>query len=270
MTERRALRDFFAGKKRYLMESFYRSMRKRYDILMDRDKPVGGQWNYDQKNRQAYDGQVAIPRALLFKNDVSDICRTIQKVGVKTFGEIEPDQLIWPTSRAQSLKLLKAFIKRGLAAFGTYQDAMTVENWHLFHSRLSFALNTKMLRPLEVIQAVLRAWESKKSAIQIHQVEGFVDSGVLGGVFWGVIFGLVFWAKWWGLSVGGAVGELGLDDEFVSEVGDAIGRGHSALFLLAGDNFMAQLEAGIPEHGAQVMAADLDPNSVERLKEVFG
>ena len=79
LTERQELKDFFAGKKRYLMESFYRSMRKRYDILMEKDKPFGGQWNYDQKNRQAYDGQVAIPKPLLFKNDVSDICQIIQK-----------------------------------------------------------------------------------------------------------------------------------------------------------------------------------------------
>jgi deoxyribodipyrimidine photolyase-related protein len=141
---------------------------------MDRDKPVGGQWNYDQKNRRAYDGQMAIPKALLFKNDVSDICRTIQKMQIKTFGEIKPARLIWPTTRAQSLKLLSAFVKSGLEAFGTYQDAMTAENWYLFHSRLSFALNTKMLRPLEVIQEVLRAWEQKKSPIQIQQVEGFV------------------------------------------------------------------------------------------------
>jgi deoxyribodipyrimidine photolyase-related protein len=192
MTARRELADFFAGKKRYLMESFYRSMRKRYDILMDRDKPVGGQWNYDQKNRQAYDGKVAVPKALLFKNDVSAICRTIQKMQVKTMGEIEPAQLIWPTTRSQSLKLLNTFVKRGLAAFGSYQDAMTAQSWSLFHSRLSFSLNTKMLRPLEVIQAVLRAWEKQKPPIKIQQVEGFVRQ-ILGwreymrGIYWAMM-----------------------------------------------------------------------------------
>jgi deoxyribodipyrimidine photolyase-related protein len=66
---------------------------------------------------------------------------------------------------------------------------MTVENWHLFHSRLSFALNTKMLRPLEVIQAALKAWEQKKSPIEIQQIEGFVRQ-ILGwreymrGIYW--------------------------------------------------------------------------------------
>ena len=192
MTERHELEDFFAGKKRYLMESFYRSMRKRYDILMDQDKPSGGQWNYDQKNRQAYDGEVAILKPLLFKNDVSDICRTIQKKKVQTFGEIEPTKLIWPTTRDQSLKLLNHFVKKSLAAFGTYQDAMTADSWHLFHCRLSFALNTKMLRPLEVIQAAIKAWEKKKFQIEIQQVEGFVRQ-ILGwreymrGIYWALM-----------------------------------------------------------------------------------
>jgi deoxyribodipyrimidine photolyase-related protein len=192
LTERQELQDFFAGKKRYLMESFYRSMRKRYDILMDGDKPAGGQWNYDQKNRQAYDGQVAIPKAQFYSNDVSAICRTIQKMQVQTFGEIEPAKLIWPITRAQSLKLLNAFVKKGLAGFGTYQDAMLAQNWYLFHSRLSFALNTKMLRPLEVIQAVLKAWKQKKSAIKIQQIEGFIRQ-LLGwreymrGVYWAMM-----------------------------------------------------------------------------------
>ncbi len=192
LTGRRELKDFFAGKKRYLMESFYRSMRKRYDILMDQDKPLGGQWNYDRKNRQAYDGQVAIPKPHFFKNDVSDICKTIKKMRVKTFGDIKPARLIWPTTREQSLKLLDTFVNSGLAAFGTYQDAMTLENWHLFHCRLSFALNTKMLRPLEVIHMVVKAWELNKTGIEIQQIEGFVRQ-ILGwreymrGIYWALM-----------------------------------------------------------------------------------
>ncbi|HRL11839.1 MAG TPA: cryptochrome/photolyase family protein, partial [Aggregatilineales bacterium] len=35
-----------------VMEYFYRAMRRRFDILMDGDQPVGGQWNYDHDNRQ--------------------------------------------------------------------------------------------------------------------------------------------------------------------------------------------------------------------------
>ena len=192
LTKRQELKEFFAGKKRYLMESFYRSMRKRFEILMEGDKPFGGQWNFDQKNRQAYDQRVPIPRPLLFENDARDVCQTLRHMKVQTFGEIEDSKLIWPTTRTQSLELLKTFVDKGLEAFGTYQDAMTAENWYLFHSRLSFALNTKMLRPLEVIQVALKAWRQKKSKIQIQQIEGFVRQ-ILGwreymrGIYWALM-----------------------------------------------------------------------------------
>ncbi|MEJ2164625.1 MAG: cryptochrome/photolyase family protein [Desulfobacterales bacterium] len=192
LTERLELKDFFAGKKRCLMESFYRWMRKRGHILMDKDKPVGGQWNFDQKNRQAYDHKVPIPQPLLFENDVSDIIRLIRKQKVATIGEIQPAKLIWPISRAQALDLLKSFVDDFLPLFGTYQDAMTGANWHLFHSRLSFAMNTKMLHPREVIEAAVEAWEKKPSKIQIQQIEGFVRQ-ILGwreymrGIYWAVM-----------------------------------------------------------------------------------
>ena len=192
LTEREELKEFFAGKKRFLMESFYRWMRKRCNIMMDGDQPVGGRWNYDQKNRQAYDNKMPIPKPLFFENDVSDIYRTIRKNRVKTFGEIVPEKLIWPVTRAQALALLKAFVKNGLPAFGTYQDAMTVKSWFLFHSRISFAMNTKLLHPLEVIEAALNAWDKKKSKIEIQQIEGFVRQ-ILGwreymrGIYWALM-----------------------------------------------------------------------------------
>ncbi len=34
------------------MEDFYREQRRRFDVLMDGDKPVGGRWNYDEDNRE--------------------------------------------------------------------------------------------------------------------------------------------------------------------------------------------------------------------------
>jgi deoxyribodipyrimidine photolyase-related protein len=192
LTERHELKEFFAGKKRFLMESFYRWMRKRYNVMMDKDKPAGGQWNYDQKNRQAYDDEVPIPKPLFFDNSVTDIVKTIRKKKVNTFGQIDPDKLIWPVDRTQALALLKAFVKDGLPAFGTYQDAMTVKSWFLFHARLSFALNTKLLHPIEVIEAVVDAWLTKKSNIEIQQIEGFVRQ-ILGwreymrGIYWALM-----------------------------------------------------------------------------------
>ncbi len=39
-------------RKQLRMEFFYRNMRRKYNILMDGDEPIGGQWNYDSENRK--------------------------------------------------------------------------------------------------------------------------------------------------------------------------------------------------------------------------
>ena len=172
--------------------AFFAAMR----AFADRLRELGHRVVYlkldDSKNRQAYDNRVPIPEPLFFDNDVSEIVRIIRQKKVPTIGEIQVDRLLWPTSRAQSLALLKSFVDDFLPAFGTYQDAMTVDNWYLFHSRLSFCLNTKMLHPLEVIDAAAKAWQNQASRITIQQIEGFVRQ-VLGwreymrGIYWALM-----------------------------------------------------------------------------------
>ena len=51
-SSRNELGEFFEGKKTFLMESFYRNMRKKHDVLMENDKPLNGKWNYDEDNRK--------------------------------------------------------------------------------------------------------------------------------------------------------------------------------------------------------------------------
>jgi deoxyribodipyrimidine photolyase-related protein len=190
LTSRRDLAEHFQGKKRYLMESFYRQMRRRHDILIEDGRPTGGKWNYDQSNRQRYDGKVPLPEICVFSNDVSDIVAMLDRCQVPTFGRIDPKRLIWPLSRKQALRQLKAFVDHRLPHFGTYQDAMTAQNGFLFHSLLSFAFNTKMLNPMEVIQAAIaRSQSTSGAAVRIEQLEGFIRQ-ILGwreymrGIYW--------------------------------------------------------------------------------------
>jgi deoxyribodipyrimidine photolyase-related protein len=190
LTAREDLKAFFKGKKRFLMESFYRHMRKQLAILLDNGKPVGGKWNYDRSNRSRYDGNVPIPPPKIFANDVTDLVKLIDRKGVKTFGDIDAKRFIWPLDRQQAQSQLKEFVHTRLPHFGTYQDAMTGDAWSLFHSRLSFALNTKMLHPMEVIQAaVAKTAESRTPPVSIEQLEGFVRQ-ILGwreymrGIYW--------------------------------------------------------------------------------------
>ena len=182
------------------MEFFYRRMRKRFDVLMDGDKPVQGQWNFDQENRGSFkkDDYSSIPKPMQFNNDVKDIIKRIKKHKLDVFGEVA-DPLPWPVTRTQAKKLLTYFCKHCLLNFGRYQDAMTTETdhyWSLYHSRLSFALNTKMLHPKHVIDTAIDYYATHTGSINIAQIEGFVRQ-ILG---WREYIRGVYWANMPGYS----------------------------------------------------------------------
>lgn len=188
-TTRNELEEFFKDKKQLIMESFYRMMRKKYDIMMVNGQPDGGKWNFDHSNRKKWSGSPKIPQEYNDQQDVSQLILEIEKAGIPTFGNIEPHIFNWPTSREQSQNLLKHFCENLLVYFGDYQDALHTKEKFLFHSRLSFAMNSKILSPREVIDTVLNYYYENALDIDISQVEGFVRQ-ILGwreymrGVYW--------------------------------------------------------------------------------------
>lgn len=189
LTERDELAAFFKGKKTYLMESFYRSMRKKYHIMMDGSQPISGKWNYDKENRKKLPKDHVPTQPFLFNRDVTVIYEMIQETDIKTIGNVDPKAFLWPINRAESLELLNFFIQDCLHLFGTYQDAMTPNYWSLYHSRLSFSLNTKLLSPLEVVQTAVKYWEKNPNKITIAQIEGFVRQIIgwreyMRGIYW--------------------------------------------------------------------------------------
>ncbi len=188
-TSRFELRDFFKGKKQLIMESFYRMMRKKHDIMMVNGQPDGGKWNFDHSNRKKWKGSPAIPEELNFSKDVDDIVTEIENAKVKTFGNIDQKHFNWPVSEKECHQLLDFFCDNLLVHFGDYQDAFHTEEKFLFHSRLSFAMNSKMISPKKVVDTVLEHYYENMDAIHISQVEGFVRQ-ILGwreymrGIYW--------------------------------------------------------------------------------------
>ena len=188
-TDRNDVAVLFAGKRKWLMETFYRDMRVRHQVLMAGAKPVGGQWNFDHENRKAWSGTPAEPEDLRVRHEHSVLWETIVGAGVKSFGNPHAHDLLWPLNRAEALEHLDLFIKQALPHFGAYQDAMSSHAPRLFHSLLSFALNTKMLNPAEVVQRVEAAWRT--DGIALEAVEGFIRQ-ILG---WREYIRGVYWAR---------------------------------------------------------------------------
>jgi len=190
-TSRNELSEFFKGKKTFLMESFYRHMRKKHGVMMLGENPIGGKWNFDAENRKSLPKDLKIPEPKIFKRNVSELNSLLNKHGVKTIGTIDAENFIWPITRKENLELLEYFAKELLPLFGNYQDAMITNSWSVFHSRLSFGMNVKLISPQEVINRCIAEWEKRPNEISISQIEGFVRQ-ILG---WREYMRGIYWAK---------------------------------------------------------------------------
>jgi deoxyribodipyrimidine photolyase-related protein len=184
--------DFAAhakGRKSLRMEYFYREQRKRHQVLMQGDEPVGGQWNFDADNREAFGaaGPGAVPPRAVFEPDLltREVIALVNARFTRHPGRL--DSFAWPVTRAQALQSLQAFISERLPLFGRYQDAMWPGDPWLYHAHLSAALNLKLLNPREVVAAAEAAYRDGHAPVA--SVEGFIRQ-ILGwreytrGVYW--------------------------------------------------------------------------------------
>ena len=188
-TRRNDLTIFFEGKKQFLMENFYRNMRKKHDILMTAGQPEGGKWNYDKSNRNKWKGDVPIPKYKAFNNEVSDVIKDIEEADITTIGTLKTSTFSYPITRKQAIAQLKYFCEELLVHFGDYQDAMHTNEDYLFHSRLSFAMNLKLIGPKDIVTSVMNYYRAHSEAISISQVEGFVRQVIgwreyMRGMYW--------------------------------------------------------------------------------------
>ncbi len=162
------------GRKQLRMEFFYREMRQKTDVLMEKGKPVGGQWNFDHDNRGSFGkagpGLRVPPRA--FKPD--GLTREVIAMVNERFAEHPGtlDDFDWPVTAAEAKVALADFIQHRLPDFGQYQDAMWTDEPWLYHSRLSAAMNLKLLDPREVIAAAEKAYQN--GTVPLAAAEGFI------------------------------------------------------------------------------------------------
>lgn len=175
------------GKKQLRMEFFYREMRKRYNILMRNDKPIGEHWNYDADNQKPNKKLIKQPKPFLVEPDTvtQEVIALVEQQFTDHFGDAKP--FTFATQRQGALKILDYFIDEHLAHFGTYQDMMLEDEPWLFHSHISFYLNIGLLKPLECIQKAEQVYHEKQAPL--NAVEGFIRQ-ILGwreyvrGIYW--------------------------------------------------------------------------------------
>jgi len=177
-------------RKRFIMEDFYRAMRRRTGWLMDEaGAPLGGAWNFDKDNRKSFgrDGPGLVPRR---PHDAPDaVTLEVMRMVEARFPDApgSTQGFAEPVTRRAALAHLRAFIDDRLPQFGDHQDAIAMGQATLWHARLSASLNLKLLNPREVCEAALAAYAQGRAPL--NAVEGFVRQ-ILGwreftrGVYW--------------------------------------------------------------------------------------
>ncbi len=181
--------EWAEGRKELRMEFFYREMRKKEDVLMNGGKPVGDRWNFDADNRASFgkEGPQNVPKPYQPRPD--QMTREVMALVEERFADHpgRTDAFAWPVTPGEAKKALKDFVENRLSRFGEVQDAMWTEQPFLFHSRVSAALNLKLLNPREAVGAAEEAY--RQGGAPLAAVEGFIRQ-ILGwreyvrGVYW--------------------------------------------------------------------------------------
>lgn len=188
------VREFAAhakGRSSLRLEYFYRELRQKHGVLMEDDgrRPLGGQWNFDAENREAFGaaGPGFLPARSQFPPDAltREVIAMVQRQLPDHPGRL--DSFAWPVTREQALQALGEFLSERLPLFGRFQDAMWPEEPWLYHSHLAAALNLKLLNPREVVAAAEAEFRAGRAPLAC--VEGFIRQ-ILGwreyvrGVYW--------------------------------------------------------------------------------------
>ncbi|MBK8051572.1 MAG: cryptochrome/photolyase family protein [Anaerolineales bacterium] len=158
---------------RTLLETFYRAMRRQWGLLIDAEgQPIGGSWNYDAQNRKPLPrAGVVAPKLLSFAPDAITSAVMAEVAALSSgIGEAHDFDLAVTHDAAQAA--FDDFIAHRLADFGPYEDAMSSESAFLFHSVLSPYMNIGLLDPLQMAQAVERAYYDGRAPLA--SVEGFI------------------------------------------------------------------------------------------------
>lgn len=134
-------------------------------------------------------------------------------------------------------------------------------------------LQREYLINLEDAAIVVRNQNGK---VKIKQTQELVTSGALSGGFWGLLFGFIFLNPLVGWAVGaaagaisGAVTDIGIDDNFIREIGNTIEPGTSAIFFLVRKSTPDKVLEDLSKFEGKVLRTSLSKEDEAKLQAVL-
>lgn len=172
LTTRAQVAEAFGTSGRARMQDFYAAQRRRLDVLMDGDRPVGAKWSFDADNRKK------LPRAHLVPAPTPPERHPEVEAAIAWVRRTFPDNpgnaeaFAWPTSHAEAETSYEQFLAERFAQFGPYEDALSTAHPFVFHSLLTPGLNIGLLSPHHVLRRALEV--GQEDDVPLASLEGFV------------------------------------------------------------------------------------------------
>jgi uncharacterized membrane protein len=127
-----------------------------------------------------------------------------------------------------------------------------------------------------VQDAAVVSWEPGRKKPKTRELGSAAGAGALGGGFWGLLFGLIFFVPLLGLAIGAATGALfgsladvGISNDFISNVREKVTPGTSALFLLSSDAVTDRVRDEFRGTQAELISTNLSGDQEQKLREAF-
>jgi len=113
--------------------------------------------------------------------------------------------------------------------------------------------------------------------IKLHQAVSTTGAGAAGGALWGGLIGLLFLAPLFGMAIGAASGavmgkvtDVGVNDNFMKELGAKMPAGGAALIMLGRAEAPERVLERVRPFGGEVIQTSLAGEEEERLRSSLG
>lgn len=113
-------------------------------------------------------------------------------------------------------------------------------------------------------------------SVKLNQLFEPVRAGAVSGMFWGTLVGLLFMMPLAGAAVGAASGALrgkftdvGINNEFMKEVANALQSGKAALFLLIRKMTTDKVTAALQGVSGRILRSSFDETKEDALQEAL-
>ncbi|GAA4861831.1 DUF1269 domain-containing protein [Kitasatospora terrestris] len=133
-------------------------------------------------------------------------------------------------------------------------------------------LQKQKLIELEDVVVVERRADGK---VKLHQAVSTTGAGAASGALWGGVIGLLFFMPFLGAAVGGATGaavgastDVGVDDNFMRQVGEQLEPGGAAVFALVRKATADKVVPAVAAFGGRLIQTSLSHEEEEHLKEI--